>query len=155
MTKLMLLIILGLNSSLIMAKADLSQIDISEIKPQEIVVVTHIDSSLETMHHKDVVNIYMGKFSATSSGIQARALDLESNDVVKARFYKQLTGLSLARVNAYWSRIKFTGRVRAPATANNIEQIKKRLVEIENAIAYVPATEVTQNMKVVYRFDNK
>ncbi|MEC7633480.1 MAG: hypothetical protein VYA33_08555, partial [Pseudomonadota bacterium] len=62
-------------------------------------------------------------------------------------------GLPLARVNAYWSRLKFSGRVKPPAIEQTMEDVKQRLEDDESALAYVYESYVTDKMKVVYRFD--
>ena len=56
-------------------------------------------------------------------------------------------------MNAYWSRLKFSGRVKPPEIELTIDDVKQRLEEDESALAYVYESYVTDKMKVVYRFD--
>ena len=91
--------------------------------------------------------------SAFPNGKEATPIDVELESELKSQFYQSLVGLPLARVNAYWSRLKFSGRVKPPAIEQTIDDIKLRLEEDESALAYVYESYVTDNMKVVYRFD--
>jgi hypothetical protein len=62
-------------------------------------------------------------------------------------------GMPLARVNAYWSKVKFSGRARPPTQQKDEKAILDFVMETENAIAYVYENSVTSDLKVVYRFD--
>ena len=95
----------------------------------------------------------MGKYSAFPNGKEATPIDVELDSELKSQFYKSLVDLPLARVNAYWSRLKFSGRVKPPAVEQTLDDIKLRLEEDESALAYVYESTVTDSMKVVYRFD--
>lgn len=95
----------------------------------------------------------MGKYSAFPNGKQATPIDIEVEAKLKAEFYQALVGLPPARVNAYWSRLKFSGRVKPPEIELTIDDVKQRLEEDESALAYVYESYVTDKMKVVYRFD--
>ena len=120
---------------------------------EKIVVVTNLNNDVQVLDKKGIIALFMGKYSAFPNGRQATPIDIELNDELKGQFYKSLVGLPLARVNAYWSRLKFSGRVKPPAIEQTIEDVKQRLEDDESALAYVYESYVTDKMKVVYRFD--
>ena len=120
---------------------------------EKIVVVTNLNNDVQVLDKKGIIDLFMGKYSAFPNGRQATPIDIELNDELKGQFYKSLVGLPLARVNAYWSRLKFSGRVKPPAIEQTIEDVKQRLEDDESALAYVYESYVTDKMKVVYRFD--
>ena len=120
---------------------------------EKIVVVTNLNNDVQVLDKKEIIDLFMGKYSAFPNGRQATPIDIELNDELKGQFYKSLVGLPLARVNAYWSRLKFSGRVKPPAIEQTIEDVKQRLEDDESALAYVYESYVTDKMKVVYRFD--
>jgi len=121
--------------------------------PEAIVVVTSQKNEVQSLDKKGLIDIFMGKYSAFPNGEQATPIDVELDANLKAQFYEALVGLPLARVNAYWSRLKFSGRVKPPATEQTIDDVKQRLEEDESALAYVYESFVTNKMKVLYRFD--
>ena len=120
---------------------------------EKIVVVTNLNNDVQVLDKKEIIDLFMGKYSAFPNGRQATPIDIELNDELKGQFYKSLVGVPLARVNAYWSRLKFSGRVKPPAIEQTIEDVKQRLEDDESALAYVYESYVTDKMKVVYRFD--
>lgn len=120
---------------------------------EKIVVVTHPKNTVQFLDKKGLIDLFMGKYSAFPNGKEATPIDVELDSELKSQFYKSLVGLPLARVNAYWSRLKFSGRVKPPAVEQTIDDVKVRLKEDESALAYVYESAVTDSMKVVYRFD--
>ena len=120
---------------------------------EKIVVVTNPNNDVQVLDKKGVIDLFMGKYSAFPNGKQATPIDIDRDDELKGQFYKSLVGLPLARVNAYWSRLKFSGRVKPPAIEQTIDDVMQRLEEDESALAYVYESYVTDKMKVVYRFD--
>ena len=120
---------------------------------EKIVVVTNLNNDVQVLDKKGIIDLFMGKYSAFPNGRQATPIDIELNDELKGQFYKSLVGLPLARVNAYWSRLKFSGYVKPPAIEQTMEDVKQRLEDDESALAYVYESYVTDKMKVVYRFD--
>lgn len=120
---------------------------------EKIVVVTNQKNEMEVLDKKGLINLFMGKYSAFPNGKQATPIDIEVEAKLKAEFYQALVGLPPARVNAYWSRLKFSGRVKPPEIELTIDDVKQRLEEDESALAYVYESYVTDKMKVVYRFD--
>lgn len=121
--------------------------------PERIVVVTNQNNEVQVFDKKGLIDLFMGKYSAFPNGKKATPIDVEFDAKLKAQFYEALVGLPLARVNAYWSRLKFSGRVKPPAIVQTIDDVKLRLEEDESALAYVYESYVTDKMKVVYRFD--
>lgn len=120
---------------------------------EKIVVVTNPNNDVQVLDKKGLIDLFMGKYSAFPNGKQATPIDINRDDELKGQFYKSLVGLPLARVNAYWSRLKFSGRVKPPAIEQTIDDVMQRLEEDESALAYVYESYVTDKMKVVYRFD--
>ena len=120
---------------------------------EKIVVVTNLNNDVQVLDKKGIIDLFMGKYSAFPNGRQATPIDIELNDELKGQFYKSLVGLPLARVNAYWSSLKFSGLVKPPAIEQTMEDVKQRLEDDESALAYVYESYVTDKMKVVYRFD--
>ena len=120
---------------------------------QRIVVVTNHNNNVQELDKKGLINLFMGKYSAFPNGQQATPIDVELDEKLKAQFYEALVGLPLARINAYWSRLKFSGRVKPPAIEQTVDAVRQRLEDDESALAYIYESNVTDKMKVVYRFD--
>lgn len=119
----------------------------------EVVVVTSHDNPITSMNKKELIDLFMGKYLAFSNGKEAKPIDFFDDSNLKSDFYNELVGLPLARVNAYWSRLKFTGRVRPPLELTTLKDIDAILKSENNAVCYVYRHQLNDSMKVVYEFD--
>jgi hypothetical protein len=77
-------------------------------------VVVPTSSSVKTMNQKELVDLYMGRSRAFPDGTFALPFDLPRDDPGRAAFYKSLTGMDLAQINSYWSRLMFSGQTLPP-----------------------------------------
>ncbi|NMH60521.1 hypothetical protein [Alteromonas ponticola] len=119
----------------------------------ELVVVVHKDNPTETLTRSQLIDLYMGKYVAFPDGSKAQPLDIDNDEATKEQFYKALVGMPLNRVNAYWSRIKFSGRARPPVAQQDQQAVLSYIESTGSAIAYIHENNLTDNVKVVYRFD--
>ena len=140
-------------SSVILVLSTLACFPCMAFAQEKIVVVTNIKNDVQAIDKKGLIDLFMGKYSAFPNGQEATPIDVELDATLKAQFYQALVGLPLARVNAYWSRLKFSGRAKPPAIEQSVVDIQKRLEKDASALAYVYESHVTDGMKVVYRFD--
>lgn len=125
----------------------------SFVTSSELVLVVNKVNPTMSLSRSQVIDLYMGKYVAFPDGSKAIPVDIEDDLETREQFYDSLVGMPLARVNAYWSKVKFSGRARPPTQQKSEQAILEFVMETENAIAYVHESNVTGNVKVVYRFD--
>lgn len=77
-------------------------------------VVVPTSSSVKSMSQKELVDLYMGRSRAFPDGTFALPFDLPRDHPGRAAFYKSLTGMDLAQINSYWSRLMFSGQTLPP-----------------------------------------
>jgi len=114
------------------------------------VIVVHQDNPTQQMTRSEVIDLFMGKYVAFPDGNKAIAVDLTSEQQTKKIFYQKLVGRSLASINAYWSRIRFTGRAKPPIEKLSSEGMVSYIAATKNAIGYIPKSMLTDNLKIVY-----
>lgn len=119
----------------------------------ELVVVVHLSTPTLSLSKKQLIDIYMGRFKTFPNGDPVTPIDFKSGTDLKQRFYELLVGKSERKINAYWSRLLFSGRATPPHQADSITEIQKLITEDKNSLAYLQASDVTQEMKIVYQFD--
>lgn len=119
----------------------------------ELVLVVHKDNPTATLSRSQLIDLYMGKYVAFPDGEKAIPVDIEEDLETREKFYNSLVGMPLARVNSYWSKVKFSGRARPPTQQKDEKAILDFVMQTENAIAYIHESNVTDEVKVVYRFD--
>jgi len=117
-----------------------------------LVVVVNINNPTNEITKKQLIDLYMGKYVAFPNGNFAIPLDLLKDSTERKSFYKNLTGRSISQINAYWSRIKFTGRASQPQKVD-AEQAVSKVNHSSSTIVYIQESQVTNKMKVIYKID--
>ena len=77
-------------------------------------VVVPTSSSVKAMTQKELVDLYMGRSRAFPDGTFALPFDLPRDNPGRAVFYQALTGMDMAQINSYWSRLMFSGQTLPP-----------------------------------------
>lgn len=119
----------------------------------DLVVVVHKDTAVEKLTKSDVIDIFMGKYAAVIQGENAVAVDLTDQNDLKRTFYQKLVGRSLSSINAYWARLKFSGKKRRAKMLKTQEQVIQHIESTPRAIGYISREKLNTNLKVVYQFD--
>ena len=118
-----------------------------------LVVVVHDTNTISALSKKELIDIYMGRFKNFPNGSSATPIDYVKGSDQRKEFYQRLVGKSERKIDAYWSRLLFSGRATRPGQATSIAEIEKSLQQNPSAIAYISAANVTEEMKIVYQFD--
>ena len=100
-------------------------------------VVVPTSSSVKSMSQKELVDLYMGRSRAFPDGTFALPFDLPRDDPGRAAFYKSLTGMDLAQINSYWSRLMFSGQVMPPQPLPNEAAMADLVKRNPSAVGYL------------------
>ena len=77
-------------------------------------IVVHASNPQKALTQKAAVDLFMGRSRAFANGDFALIFDLPRDNPRRAAFYQALTGMSVAQVNSYWSRLMFSGQSVPP-----------------------------------------
>jgi hypothetical protein len=77
-------------------------------------IVVHASNPQRALTQKEAVDLFMGRSRAFANGDFALIFDLPRDHPRRAAFYQALTGMSVAQVNSYWSRLMFSGQSVPP-----------------------------------------
>lgn len=117
--------------------------------PMPMVLAVHQDNDVSQLEKKDVIDIYMGRFSTFPNGKSVRPIDFPVNSIERSTFYQVLVGKTERKIDAYWSRLLFSGRATPPVEADSKEEVIELLSE--STIIYLHKGDVTEEMKIVYQ----
>lgn len=120
----------------------------------ELVVVANPKSGVENLTRDDVINIYLGRYRRLASGITAEPIDQSSDAESRARFYRTLVGKSLSEINAYWSRLVFSGKTLPPQVAGTPDEAYQMVVSRPGALAYVDRSRVDKRVVIVFELSD-
>ena len=113
----------------------------------ELLVVVNATSGVTSMSAREVRKLFLGKSRKLPDGSRAVLARFEP---LNTSFNEHALERSDAQVTAAWSRLKFSGRVRAPHAFDSADELLRFLEETPNAIAYLPATELTDEVRPVF-----
>lgn len=122
------------------------------IGQEDLVVIVNKNNPVDEMIRSELIDLYMGKLVAFPNGDAAMPIDQTNDADAREHFYTQLTGRSLSQINAYWARIRFTGRALPPTQVSSSEKVIKEVRSNLGAIGYIHRSEVPDDVKVVFDF---
>lgn len=120
---------------------------------EELLVVVSTESNIDSLTKNQVVDLFMGRYVTFPNGEKAKVFDLASKSQIKVSFYKQLVNRSEAQIDAYWARLLFSGRSAPPEEVNSPEKLVMGIKGSMQGIGYISSRDLTNSLKVVYRFE--
>ncbi|KAA1155244.1 hypothetical protein EU510_03825 [Pseudoalteromonas sp. FUC4] len=122
-------------------------------KSTEFVVVVNKSNAINTLSKREIIDIYMGRYLTFPDGETSKPLDLPAQSTLKNDFYLKLVNKDEQKINAYWARLLFSGRAKPPTPSTSVEDAINKIASSQFAIGYIPLSQVTDAVKVVYTFD--
>jgi|TARA_R110000764_G_scaffold92111_3_gene175403 ABC-type phosphate transport system substrate-binding protein len=122
-------------------------------KSTEFVVVVNKSNAVNALSKREIIDIYMGRYLTFPDGETSKPLDLPAQSALKNDFYLKLVNKDEQKINAYWARLLFSGRAKPPTPSASVEDAINKIAASQFAIGYIPLSQVTDAVKVVYTFD--
>lgn len=119
----------------------------------EMFVIVNKANTVQAMTKAEVTAIFMGRYQSFKNGVFALPLDQKSDGENRASFYTALTGRNLSFINAYWTRILFTGRATPPKELTDNYSVLELVKTNTNAIGYVDSSinpDELKDVKIVF-----
>lgn len=134
----------------LLAKAVLTAALISGAAQAGVVVIAN-PTGPDALSKAQVAKLYLGKSKKLPNGAKAEVIEQAESSAIRAEFHDAVTGKSDSQLQAYWSRLIFTGKGKPPKTIGSSALIKSQVASHSNAIAYIDEAEVDDSVKVVFR----
>ena len=77
-------------------------------------LVVHPSNPQAKLSQREALDLFMGRARAFPNGDLALIFDLPRDHPRRGAFYQALTGMPVAQVNSYWSRLMFSGQSMPP-----------------------------------------
>jgi len=117
----------------------------------EVSIVVHPSNS-SSFDKSTIKRIFLGKSKSFSNGRTAILLSVSPKDPATEEFNKKVIGKSSNQVNAYWSKMIFTGKGTPPQEMISTSEIISAISANPDAIGYMDASAVTDAVKVIATF---
>ena len=92
------------------------------------------------------------RYRRLPNGDTALPIDQPESSPVRADFYRRLVNKDLNEINAYWSRLIFSGRTSPPLQASSAADVMVWLLGQPGGVAYVDRTQVDKRLRIVMEF---
>lgn len=115
----------------------------------EVVVVVSPKSQITQLQAQELADVFLGRTTTLSSGVEAVPLDLQTGTPTRDDFYRSVLGWTPSLLKAHWSKIIFTGSGQPPREIGNPQTLKKLINANERYIGYMHKADVDQSVKVV------
>jgi ABC-type phosphate transport system substrate-binding protein len=115
----------------------------------EPVVVVNARSSVTQLSQDEVINIFLGRYRRFPGGGAATPIDQPEGNPLRAEFYRKLVNKDLDQINAYWSRLIFSGKTPPPRSAENAAEVLRLLSANPGGIAYIERNQLDSRFRIV------
>lgn len=115
----------------------------------QLVVIVSAKSQVNTLTRQQVSNIFLGRTHAYPDGSRAVPVDLQNGTGLREEFCEKVHGIAPSQLNAYWSRMIFTGKGNPPREAIPPQIAVKLTASNSQLISYVDSEWVDNSVKVI------
>ena len=116
----------------------------------EVAVVVNISVLADNITKDDIANVFLKRTKNLPNGIQLTPIDQKESLKLKQEFYLKVTGKNPNQLNAYWSRLMFTGKAMPPQTVRNDEEVMHAVRSNPSLIGYIDTSKVDDTVKVLF-----
>ncbi len=116
----------------------------------EVAVIVHPSANISETSEANITNIFLGKSNQLSEGLKVTPIDQEEGEEPRDEFYTKLVKKDASQLNAYWSRLIFTGKGQPPRAVLDDDEVLEFVGANPNAIGYVSASSVDDSVKMIY-----
>lgn len=118
----------------------------------DIYVVVNKSNPIQAISVEEIADVYLGRRKSIGDTYIDQVLDRTGEE--RRRFFEEVTSMKISQVNAYWAKLKFSGRMRTPEEVDSIEQLLETIAQNPRAIGYM-AEEPPNNsgIRVALRID--
>jgi ABC-type phosphate transport system substrate-binding protein len=117
----------------------------------EVAVIVNPANTSE-FNKKTIKKIFLGKTKSFKNGRIAILLSPGPDTPARSEFNKLVLSKSSNQINAYWSKMIFTGKGVPPQEMKSASEIISAVAANQDTIAYIDAASVTDAVKVVAKF---
>lgn len=115
----------------------------------EIYLVVGAASPVQSLTPKEALELYTGRARTFGNGGHAVLFDMPKASDERAEFYQVLTGMSLAQINSFWSRLMFSGQILPPQSLSDEAAMIEALRRNPNALGYMTSAPTDRNLRTV------
>jgi len=116
----------------------------------EIAVIVHPSVTATNVDAQTIADIFLGKTNNLPDGTRLTAVDQDDKSAIYVEFADKLLNKTPSQLNAFWSRLVFTGKGAPPQQLASDGDVVNLVAQKQEAIGYVKASAVTSKVKILH-----
>lgn len=116
----------------------------------EIAVIVRPSVAATKVDTQTIADIFLGKTNNLPDGTRLTAVDQDDKSAIYVKFADKLLKKTPAQLNAFWSRLVFTGKGAPPQQLASDGDVIDLVAQTAGSIGYVKASAVTDKVKVLH-----
>jgi hypothetical protein len=112
-------------------------------------IIVNANNPQPALTISEAVNLFMGRSRAFANGTLALVFDLPRDSPKREGFYRKLTGLSLAQITSYWSRLMFSGQNLPPQPLPDEATMAEIVKRNPNALGWLSTAPIDKGLRTV------
>ncbi len=117
----------------------------------EVAVVVHPSVALDAISQDEMASLFLAKTDTLPNGVKMLPVDQKDDQPVRAEFNEKIVRKDADQLDAYWSRLIFTGKGEPPKKLSGNAEVIAMVAANPNVIGYVDASAVTGDVKVLLK----
>lgn len=113
-----------------------------------VVVVVGASSSVQALSADQAKHIYLGKTSTFPDGQEAIPIEQPEGAPARHLFHSKVTGKDPSQLNAYWSKLMFTGKGQPPRQIDP-DKVRGLLAANPNLIGYLDREHADSSVRIL------
>ena len=114
-------------------------------------VVIGNPAGVDALSSSEVKKLFLGKLKKLPNGANPVVIEYPDGTPIRTQFHNAMTNKSEAQLQAYWSKLIFTGKGTPPKTVATAAEVIAEVANNPNAIGYLDSSEVTASVKVLFK----
>lgn len=121
----------------------------SGIAAADIAVIVNPSAGVDAASKEEIARLFLSK-STNIKGVSLTPIDQAEGTATRDAFYQKVGDKTASQLNAYWSRLIFTGKGQPPETVADDAEAIQTVSEDPGSIGYVDAAAVNSSVKVIF-----
>ncbi len=117
----------------------------------DVVLVANPGAPDKSLTAQQASDIFLGKQKNFPSGGSVVPIDQEKGEAPRDEFYSKVVKKDASQLNAYWSRLVFTGKGQPPKAVLDDDEVIELVSSNPNIIGYIDAGSVTDAVIVILK----
>jgi len=114
----------------------------------DIAIIVNPESGITSADAKQVAAAFLGKRN-NIGGVSVMPVDQEEGQVSRNEFYTKVVHKTASQLNAYWSRLIFTGKGMPPDQVSGDAEVVEVVADDSEMIGYVSPGAVDESVRVI------